>query len=70
MKYAIEANKNGMSYADFFISRKELDIISGEGQKEKRYNRIRRMDINKGLKIAMWKSFYDDMTIGGKRIYF
>ena len=70
VKYAIEANKNGMSYADFFISRKELDIISGEGQKEKRYNRIKRMNISKSEKEALWLSFYDDMKLEGERIYF
>ncbi len=70
VKYAIEANKNGMSYSDFLISRKELDEISGEGTKERIYNRIRRMSINKKAKEAMWLSFYDDMKLEGERIYF
>ena len=70
VKYAIEANKNGMSYSDFLISRKELDDISGEGTKGRIYNRIRRMSINKKAKEAMWLSFYDDMTLEGERIYF
>ena len=70
MKYAIEANKNGMSYSDFLISLKELDEISGEGTKERIYNRIRRMSINKKAKEALWRSFSYDMTLEGERIYF
>lgn len=59
-----------MSYFDFFISRKELDDISGEGTKERIYNKVKNMNINKKAKEAMWLSFYDDMTLEGKRIYF
>ena len=70
VKYAIEANKNGMSYSDFLISRKELDDISGEGTKGRIYNRIRRMSINKKAKEALWRSFSYDMTLEGERIYF
>ena len=70
VKYAIEANKNGMSYSDFLISRKELDDISGEGTKGRIYNRIRRMHINKKAKEALWRSFSYDMTLEGERIYF
>ncbi len=70
IRSAIQANEKGMSYADFIISREQLSGISGEGTNEKIYNRIKRMNISKSEKEALWLSFYDDMTLEGKRIYF
>ena len=70
MKYAIEANKNGMSYADFFIKHKDLNDLSVEGTKQRIYYRIKRMNINRKAKEALWKSFYDEMKLEGERIYF
>lgn len=67
---ATEANEKGMSYSDFLVMRESLNEISGEGTKEKRYNEIRRMNINKDAKEALWKSFNYDMSLGGKRLYF
>lgn len=70
VKYAIEANKNGMSYADFLIKHKDLNDLSGEGTKQRIYYRIKRMNINRKAKEALWKSFYDEMKLEGERIYF
>ncbi len=67
---ATEANEKGMSYSDFLVMRESLNEISGEGTKEKRYNKIRRMNINKSAKEALWKSFNYDMSLGGEKIYF
>ena len=70
VKYAIEANKNGMSYADFLIKHKDLNDLSGEGTKQRIYYRIKHMNINRKAKEALWKSFYDEMKLEGERIYF
>ena len=70
IKSAIEADEKGMNYSDFLVSREELNDISGEGTKEKRYNKIRRMNINKSAKKALWKSFNYDMSLGGESINF
>lgn len=70
IKSAIEADEKGMNYSDFLVSREELNDISGEGTKEKRYNKIRRMNINKSAKEALWKSFNYDMSLGGESINF
>lgn len=67
---ATEANEKGMSYSDFLVMRERLNEISGEGTKEKRYNKIRRMNISKSAKETLWKSFNYDMSLGGERIYF
>lgn len=67
---ATEANEKGMSYSDFLVMRESLNVISGEGAKEKRYNKIRRMNISKSTKEALWKSFNYDMSLGGKSINF
>lgn len=70
IKKATEANERGMSYSDFLVMRERLNEISGEGTKEKRYNKIRRMNISKSAKEALWKSFNYDMALGGESINF
>lgn len=59
-----------MNYSDFLVLHEKLKEISGKGSKEKIYNKIRRMSIPKKEKEALWLSFYDEMKLGGERIYF